>query len=273
MSSSLQSLVGAPPSGRSRPLLVDCDAYATAVIRQGAPIPWADISALTGHVAQVHALLDPDTLWVDIEALVAGHLTDDPRLLTQMGARSRTGYPLRTMLGSEALVDRMLITVRTLADATRRPVVLDVPSPARWLGRVHTLAGNPLSEVDDDSADSASMYFAEWLGKLGTLPIALVLLDARASEGDTAVTAAETVSSYSSIVNVAGHFGWTLAMRTQHMVEVSADAPGIALVSEQYWLGEAELGAAELGAAGVLLATIPATASPEHVLERHARIG
>ncbi|WP_054814909.1 hypothetical protein [Nocardia arizonensis] len=268
MSSSLQSLVRTPPSGRSRPLLVDSDAYATTVIRQGNPIPWTDLSALSGHVAQVHSLLDPDALWADVEALTGAHLGAGPSLVTRMGARSRTGYPLRTMLGAEALVDRILTTVRTLADATRRPVVLDVPSPARWLGRVHALVGNPLATVDYDAADSASMYLAEWLGKLGPLPIALVLLDARTSDGDAAVTTTETTSSYSSIINVASHFGWTLALRSEHTVEVAVGAPDIALVPEDYWLDDAEFGAAE-----VLLATIPATASPEKVLDRHARIG
>lgn len=268
MSSSLQSLVGTAPSGRSRPLLVDSDAYSTAVIRQGTPIPWTDLSALSSHVAQVHSLLDPDTLWVDVEALAAAHLGADPGLVTRMGARSRTGYPLSTMLGDDTLVDRVLTTVRTLAEATRRPVVLDVPSPARWLGRAHALVRNPLAEVDDDAADSASMYLAEWLGKLGALPIALVLLDARISDGDSTVTTTESVSSYSSIGNVAGHFGWTLALRTENTVQTPAGAPDIALVPEDYWLGDVESGVAD-----VLLTTIPATASPEHVLDRHARIG
>ena len=54
--SSLKSLITSPASGRTRPVLIDHTDYATAVIRQGQPIPWADLAALTGHHGQVHAL-------------------------------------------------------------------------------------------------------------------------------------------------------------------------------------------------------------------------
>ena len=164
-------------------------------------------------------------------------------------------------------MDRVLTTVRALADATRRQVVLDVPSPARWLGRAHALAGKPLTEVDEDHADSASMYVAEWLGKLGTLPVTLVLLDARETDGDPRVLAAETVSAYSSLANVVGYFEWTLALRGQDRVEVPAGEPSIALVPEDHWTGGADLPAAD-----VLLASIPPTASPERVLEQRTRM-
>ena len=263
MPSSLKSLVAAAPTGRTRPLLVDADAYATAVIRQGAPIPWTDIAALAGHVGQVHGLLDPDALWVNVEALYDAYLAAEPDLVTAMGARTRTGYALRTLLGADSLVDRVRTTVSTLAQATRRKVVLDLPSPARWLGRAHAIAGNPIPEVDENRADSASMYLAEWLGKLGTLPVTLVLLDARAAAGDVPVTSPEKISDYSSLINVAGHFEWTIALRDDDSIQVTTGDPSIALVPEDYWLGEADLPEAE-----VLLTSIPPTASPERVLER-----
>lgn len=267
MPSSLKALVAAPPTGRARPLLVDADAYAAAVIRQGAPIPWTDIAALAGHAGQVHSLLDPDALWVDVEAVYAAYVAAESELVAALGARSRTGYPLRTLLGDDSLVGKFVTTVRTLADATRRRIVLDVPSPARWLGRAHALAGKPLAEVSDDHADSASMYVAEWLGKLGTLPVALVLLDARAAEGDATVGTPERVAAYTSLANVAGHFEWTLALRADDAVEVATGDPSVALVPEEYWSAGAGLPEAD-----VLLATIPATASPERVLEQRARV-
>ncbi|WP_416985223.1 hypothetical protein [Streptomyces sp. T028] len=267
MPSSLHSLAADPPSGNARPLLVESDAYAAAVIRQGAPIPWTDLAALAGHVGQVHSLLDPDALWVDVEALYGAHLAVEPDLVTEMGARSRTGHALRTLLGADSGVDRVLTTVGTLAEATKRRVVLDVPSPARWLARTHALAGRPLDGVDEDQADSASMYLAEWLGKLGTLPVALVLLDARAAEGDAEVVALETLSACSSLTNVAGHFEWTLALRDEDTVEVPAGEPGIGLVPGDHWTGGAGVPAAD-----VLLAGIPPTASPERVLDQRARL-
>ncbi len=46
---SLKTLAAAPPSGRPRPLLINDDGYSTAVIRQGAPIPWTDTTLAAGH--------------------------------------------------------------------------------------------------------------------------------------------------------------------------------------------------------------------------------
>ncbi len=77
MPSSLQALVAAPPSGRSRPLLIDSDRYATEVVLQGAPDP------VDGHrradrttSAKVTSLLGPDAVWIDVAAFVRG-IRDD----------------------------------------------------------------------------------------------------------------------------------------------------------------------------------------------------
>lgn len=265
MSSSLSSLIAAVPSGRPRPLLLDHREYATAVIRQGEPIPWADLASLTGHVQQVHSLLEPDVTWIDVGALYAAHLSNDPGLLEAMGARTRTGYPLRTLLSDASGIERVVRTAVTLADATRRPLVLAVPSPAAWLVLAHALTGLPIDTVDDIAADTASMYIAEWLGKLGELPVALVVLDVRVSAIGTAAIEAEQLASYSAITNVAAHFGWTVALRRQEGVEGEGDVGGIGLVPEDFWLDGAKL---PDGAA--LLATIPAAAEPERVLDQLA---
>lgn len=265
MTSSLESLVTTAPSGRTRPVLLDHDGYATAVIRQGAPIPWTDLASLTGHVGQVHALLDPDATWIDVGALYDAHLAGNPGLAAAMGARSRTGFPLRALLGDEDGVARVVRTGGTLADTTRRPLVLALPSPARWLARAHVAAGRKLDSVDDVAADIASMYLAEWLGGLGALPVALVLLDARAAAGDSPVETAESPGAYSAVVNVAEHFGWTVAMRHDERIEVRDGVPDVGLVPEAFWFDGAAL---PDGAA--LLAAIPASAPPERVLDRLA---
>lgn len=264
MPSSLEKLVATSPSGRRRPLLLDHSAYGTAVVRQGRPIPWTDLAELTGYFGQVHGLLDPDATWVEVTALCAAHLEARADLRTEMGSRTRTGFALRTLLADDGVVELVLRTATTLAEATRRPVVLAVPSPARWLARAHQEAGTPLDIVDEDGADKASMYLAEWLGRLGSLTVALLLLDARGDEG-TAVKTEETLAGYTSIANVAAHFGWSLAMRHQDEVVVGDEEPTVGLVPESLWLEGAETPGGD-----ALIATIPATASPERVLDRAA---
>lgn len=284
MTSSLRTLATLPPSGRSRALLVDSDAYTVAVVRQGAPLPWTDLAALGAHVGQVHSLLRPDAVWLDVDALCTAHLADRPDLAVAMGARPRVGYPLRTLLGDGDGVDRVVRTVRALADGTRRPVVLDLPSPARWLVRAHVLAGTPLDAVDADRADTASLYMAEWLGKLAGLPVTLVLLDTRpAPDGAAAEGPPEKLADYSAIANVVAHLGWGLALRAPDTVEVPAGEPTVRLTPDTFWTDPPTMsvraeqapaeGLAPAGGSGdgdVLLATIPATASPESVLAQLA---
>ncbi|MDQ6523751.1 hypothetical protein RB608_09085 [Nocardioides sp. LHD-245] len=261
--SSLLSLVSAVPSGRPRPVLLDHRDYATAVIRQGAPVPWTDLAALTGHVQQVHALLDPDATWLDGGALYAAHLAAHPGLVEQMGARSRTGYPLRVLLADEDGAERMVRTARTLAEACRRPLVVSVPSPAVWLGRAHALTGHRLESVGEIAADTASMYLAEWLGRLGGLPVALVVLDARTSPGDPVIEVPERLEALSALTNVAAHFDWSVAVRHDAGLEIEGVAVGV--VPDGFWAGGADLPDGD-----ALLATIPASATPERVLDQLA---
>lgn len=268
MPSSLQALVADPPSGRSRPLLIDSDRYATEVVLQGAPTPWTDIAALTNLVTKVTSLLGPDAVCIDAAAFYAAYATASPELTSAMGARSRTGFPMRTLLGDDHALEAFAATTRTIADSSRRRVVLRAPSPARWLCRAHAVVGNPLDGVDEDQADSASMYLAEWLGKLGSVPVALVLLDTRPTEADPFVEAEERLTSYSAISNVTGHFEWTLGIRDGAAVEVGPGEPSVEILPETFWTNGARVPDAD-----VILTTIPPSATPEHVLDRLAGLG
>lgn len=259
----LKTLVAEPPSGRSRPLLIDAADYTTAVVRQGAPIPWTDTAALAGYFGQVRGLLNPDAQWIDLLRMFEAHCVARPELVQAMGARTRTGYPLRTILGDDALTATVIEALGTVADTSARSLVLHTPSPARWLAWAHQLAGNPLAEVDGDRADSASMYIAEWLGRLGSLSLALVLFDAR--PGDLATT--EQLESYTALVNVAAHFDWSLAMWNSDGITGPIGAPTFGVVPTGFWTAE---GAAPDGE--VLVATIPGSGTPETVLDRLATL-
>ncbi|WP_020661490.1 hypothetical protein [Amycolatopsis benzoatilytica] len=261
----LDNLVAAPPSGRQRALLLDSDDYATAVVRQGSPIPWGELAAFTGFVGQVNALLSPDATWIDGGAFYADRLAANPDLGQAMGARSRTGYALRTLLGDPDGIEQLVRAGETVGSATRRPLVLACPSPGRWLALAQHLAAKPVAEVDPDAADTASMYIAQWLGKLGALPVALVVFDARGGAGGAAI-APESLAAYTSITNVADHLGWTVALWTTDGVETRGETV-FGVVPSEYWTDGGALPDGD-----VLLATIPRDATPERVLEQLGRI-
>lgn len=259
----LKTLVAEPPSGRRRPVLIDAADYATTVIRQGVPIPWTDTAALAAHFGQVRGLLDPDAQWIDIRRMLEAHCAERPERVTAMAARSRTGYPLRTVLGDDTLASAIIESLGTVAATSGRPLVLHLPSPACWLAWAHRLAGNPLDGVDADRADSASMYVAEWLGRLGNLPLALLLFDARPMEP----VAAEQLSSYTALANVAAHFDWSLAMWQSDGIAGPVGAPSFGVVPEAFWTTGATAPEAD-----VLVATVPSSGTPETVLEQLATL-
>ncbi|GAB88662.1 hypothetical protein [Gordonia rhizosphera] len=254
----ISTLTSAPPSGRRRPVIIDDTDYSTAVIRQGSQIPWTDLGALAGHYGQVQSLLGPDAAWVDVQRWQQAQLAAAPRIVDDMGARARIGYPLRTLLGDEGLLEEFTKTVITISDATRRRIVLGLPSPGTWLGWAHAVAGNPLDEIDFDSADSASMYVAEWLGQLGSLPVDLILLDASTPLDGLD----ESLRDYTAITNVIGHLGWSAAMRHPDRVETTGEIV-IADLPPGYWNGGAPIPDGDL-----ILAAIPPTSSPEEVLDK-----
>ncbi len=262
---SVKALMADTPSGRRRPLLIDDADYSTAVVRQGTPIPWTETALAVGHFEQVRALLDPDALWVDVQRLLTAHTGARPDLVAAMGARTRTGYPLRTLLTNTEVLSACRETLETVAKTARRQLLLHLPSPASWLTSAHLIAGNPLDAVDADRADSASVYIAEWLGQLGTLPIALTLLDARDAPFS------ESLAPYSAVANVASHFDWTLAMWNVDGIDTAAGNPSIGVLRSEFWTEDAE-DARAVPEADVLVTSIPATASPEHVLDQLAKL-
>ncbi|MBD0022297.1 hypothetical protein GII33_02470 [Gordonia pseudamarae] len=255
---SLISLAAAPPSGRSRPLIIDDTDYATTVIGQGSSPPWTDIASLAGYFGQVQALLNADATWVDVQRWQRAQLDSRPDIVTDMGARSRAGYALRTLLGDPELVQQLVKAVATVADTTRRRLILRVPSPGTWLAWAHEVAGTPIEEIDADNADGASMYVAEWLGQLGTLPVAAVVLDAvETPDGLT-----EALAEYTSITNVAQHFGWSVVMRYTDRVDTGTDTT-IGILPAEFWSGGSAVPETD-----IVLTRIPAQANPEVVLDK-----
>lgn len=266
MSPDFASVVASPPSGRTTALVVDHAAYGSAVLLQGRAVPWDDVVSLVTYYRQVHGLLNPDATFVDAQAVYSALLSGRPELREAMGARSRTGYALRTLLADAAIADHLATLVRTLAESTRRPVVLQLPSPLVWLAQAVQAAGTGGGGLTLDHADNASMYMADWLSRFGAAPIGLVLLDARrAGTAGLGDLPAEELKAYTPIANVVGHHRWLLGMRTESSVEMAQATSGV-VVPEGFWTDQ------DPPSGGFRLAHVPAGAEPRLVLARVARL-
>ncbi|HEY8720064.1 hypothetical protein [Pengzhenrongella sp.] len=262
MNNSLSAVIASPPSGRPRAVLLDCHDYARSVFLQGRPVPWQEPMAYSNFLGQAQGVLKADVVLLPLDRWYAERLEGDPDLRAAMGAKSRTGFALRTLLGDPATTAGVTELVTTVVATQHAPVVVQIPSPMQWLARTHHLSGSD-QVLDADNAENASMYVADWLRNFASLALAGVLLDDRSPAGGTE-PAVVPLDTYSPVANVTGHYGWTLALRSDKSVEVSAGDERGGIVGPEFWLA----GDAELPAGDFVLAEIPAAALPETVLAR-----
>jgi len=245
-----------PPSGRATPIWIDSLAYAREKLLNGAPVPWASPGELSAFFAKTQGMFRSDALLVDLADLYAEHVKHDDALVAAMAGRSRPGFALRTLLGDEAAravaADAMIAIG---AGDSSTPVVLSVPSPARWL----VIADDEAGTAHDGSpapphVDAAAMYVADFLRIFASSRVDGLLLD----DGSTGEDALASVEDYRPVLNVAAHYEWPVWIRTDNApCWPQGEIEGVA-----GWLGDrAPLQA--VGPWGVVLVADPArTAEP-----------
>ena len=262
MTASLTDLLAEPTSGRRRAVVLDSHDYAQTVFLQGKPVPWQEPMAYANFFGQVQGVLKSDLALLSLDRFYAERVTDDPALQAAMGAKSRTGYALRTLL-SDAETTMLVIELATVFIQTQRvPVVLQIPSPMQWLARTHPFSGSAdVSGLDADSAENASMYVADWLRGFAALPVIAVLLDDR---GPALGAESPPLSTYSPIANVTDHYRWALGQRHDDRVNLHASALRGAVIGTDFWSNDTDTDALPVG--DFLVGEVPREAVPERVL-------
>lgn len=263
--------VAATRSATSAPLVIDAAAYAQRVVLKGREVPW-EPALHARHLQQVEALVRPHRRLVDLSAWFDTVAPARPDLVAAMGARSRTGYALRTLLADDTVGEEAAELVRIATVTATSPVVVRLPSPAAWLAAAHGLAGTP-GEFDRDDAENASVYVADWLRRLAGFEIDTLLLDGRRAD----VAGGESLDDYPPLRGAADHHRRTLALQKGDALEVAGGAG--AVLDPAFWTasaGDAAAGRSALGAglpdADLVLAEVPADADPETVLARRAAL-
>lgn len=267
MTIDFESLVAAPPSGRKTALILDHRAYAQQLLLRGAPVPWNDLAAYTSFFGQAQGLLRPDVALVDIGPLMGELLAADPRLIEAMSARSRTGFAFKTLMSDETLARRAAEFAAVVAETARSAVVLQVPSPWRWLAQTHELVGaGAAADISSEHAESMSVYLADWLRRFAGVPVSLLLLDGPRGYADTPVT--DQLGRYMPVINAAQHYRWAVGLRADDQIQLAdGSAKGGVLPPDYWWSTEPILPAADF-----LFSELPPTAEPETVLARLAAI-
>lgn len=264
---SLADVIRQPPTGRDRAVVLDFHDYAQAVFLKGRPTPWGEAMAYSNFLGQAQGVLKSDALLLPLDRLYVDLLQASPDLRRAMGAKSRTGYALRTLLADPAVSTRVTEFATTFVKCQRSPVVIQLASPYRWLRSTHALVGAE-SEIDADNAENAAMYMADLIRGFAALPLAGILLDDRSPEGSPAGLEVG-IDSYSPVANVTENYGWTLAMRRELSTTVAGQDDVGTSIAADFWRGEE---VQPLPPGDFLVGEIPSDAVPETVMSRIAAI-
>jgi hypothetical protein len=216
----LATSLDAPPSGRKVPVWFDFTAYCREKLLDGGPIPWTAPGELSAFFGKAQGMFHSDALLVDVADLYASRIRQDPSLPAAMAARTRPGFALRTLLADEGAraTARQAMSALGAADSAT-PVVVSMPSPARWLALAARQAGTPAEMPPDMLSDpppearhveAAAIYVADLLRIFADARVDGLVLD----EGSAAPAALLDFESYRPVLNVAGHYEWPVWIRT-----------------------------------------------------------
>lgn len=191
--------------GDGRMLWLDDLEYAAAVLA-GGEAPWLNTTACAAWLRKVQSLLGSDVVAVPLGQVCNAWLGAHSPLRAAMASKTRTVFPLKTMLADEALRAHLLDLVRSLRGTLPAPsFVLASPSPRAWVAEAYRQAYAVDVEVGEDEADSAALYMADFLRAFADVGVdGLLLVETSVTE----TTSASELACYRCVSNVAAHYRW-----------------------------------------------------------------
>lgn len=268
---SLLGKMKAAAAGRV-PLWLDDAAYSSVLLAGGSP-PWSDASAYCAWRRRAQSLLRSDVLVFPLDAAIVAWLEAHPALVASLGARRRPLYPLKTLLADGELRAHLTELIRALRGVSSDlPLALSFRLPGALAADVFQLALGESCEIEDDDADSASVYIADLLRAFGELGIDGLLMGRLSDVSDAPLDA-----FCQPILNLAAHYRWEIGrlQPPQHPVDglsfvvTSASTnnavPTGTVIDAAFWRDEQTLAPAS---GAFRYVEIPTTLAPELVLSK-----
>lgn len=180
---------------------------------------WDSAASYLAWFSQAQGLLRPDVAVIEVGELYDAWVARSGGLEALLGKRRNPTMALRRLLEADAPRALLAEVLDAVAAHLRgqTPMVLAMPSPRHWLRHANRLAHQPDDPPDPDTVDDASMYLADLLRSVSTKAVDGVLLEEAA--GDAAFSA-QGLQGYRSLVNIARHYRWALALRLPHGIPV-----------------------------------------------------
>jgi hypothetical protein len=270
-------------SGTHPLVWLDLTDYAGRVLAGGA-IPWLDCAAFLAWQRKAQALLKSGVVGLPLATVCEEWAAMHAELVAAMRAKQRILFPLKALLADDALRSHLLEMVRSLrASFSHLPLALVAPYPRTWANRAHAQAHSlqPEAVVNDDDAEVAATYVADFLRTFSDCGVDVLLLEESAV---VPASSLESIELQQAVFNLAAHYRWEVGLHlprggvcslrgtaaTFVIAPGPCDIPTGLIVPENFWSGEA-LPALRPG--DFLYATIPAQVSPEFVLDGLAVLG
>ncbi len=209
MSNNLQAHLAAVAAEQT-PLWINGWRYGEKLLRKGNS-PWGEVAPLVSFFNQLQSLLKSDVLTIDLESFYENWLKSHPSLLSEMGAKNRLGYALRTLLADQQARSHLKEIVSAICEVHKNtPVLISFPSPRRWLGTAHCDAKQVQQvEVSWQEAESGAMYLADFFREFSSCGLSGIVLR---EENGEAPCSNEEVAHYQPLINVAKHYGWSVVL-------------------------------------------------------------
>lgn len=191
-------------------LWVDYLDYAGHLLARG-QIPWLDQASFAAFHAKAQGLFRSGVISLPVSPIVGACIEANPDLLHEMRSKTRLMWPLRRLLDDTGLRAAIVSLLEPLRAANASlPLVLMLPSPARWTSLAWELAHGspPETEIGIDETGNAAVYISDFLRALSGTQIDAVVL--KESAGRAAMD--DHASAYEPIVNKARHYRWELGV-------------------------------------------------------------
>jgi hypothetical protein len=279
-------------SGKEPKIWLDFIDYAKRLFAEGKQDLWQNPALLISVYSQAQGLLRSDVFHFPLNQIYAFWLDAHSTEMEKWRGKRPT-FVLKKMLALEEPRNILLEVLSGLTELNRdaKPFVLSLGSPRQWLQWISRMVrpGEDPS-ISGDDVDSAAMYIADFLRNFSTAGISAIVLE---ETENPLLDMAEMVELYQPILNLAGHYQWSVGFSFLGEVPkctVFNDKVDFMLFGESdissllpYWQEEAAIGGglnqafwthkgdgdrSVLPVQGLLFGTIPEDADPEFVLER-----
>jgi hypothetical protein len=208
-------------SGQIRLWLKSAD-YARRILLGESVDPWSGAAQYLAFFSQAHALVKSDVAVLELGDLYDSFAANHPEWSEAVNKRRKPATALRRLLEPEAPRQLLSEVVEAVLSHLRgqTPLVLSMPSPRRWINHANALTGSDAMEKSADDVEDGAMYIADLLRSVSQHPLSGVLLEEPRHADDFH---ADDLSHYQSMVNVIGHYRWSLALRLPDTATASAE--------------------------------------------------